>query len=78
MNFEEVIALRKAFNSVKERQVLNPPKDFSEKKLKLISSRKSCVGNNELLAIAIEKLKKNGIKVHLVIENQEAIDIILG
>ncbi|VVB94020.1 Lactate utilization protein B [uncultured archaeon] len=78
MNFEEVIALRKAFNSVKERQVLNPPKDFSEKKLKLISSRKSCVGNNELLAIAIEKLKKNGIKVHLVKEKQEAIDIILG
>ncbi len=78
MNFEEVIALRKAFNSVKERQVLNPPNDFSEKKLKLISTRKSCVGNNELLAAAIERLKKNGIKVHLVKEKQEAIDIILG
>ncbi|MGB8218379.1 MAG: LUD domain-containing protein [Candidatus Methanoperedens sp.] len=78
MNFEEVIALRKAFNSVKERQALNPPKDFSEKKLKLISTRKSCVGNSELLAAAIERLKKNGFKVHLVKEKQEAIDIILG
>jgi L-lactate dehydrogenase complex protein LldG len=78
MNLEEVIALRKAFNSVKERQALNPPKDFSEKKSRLISIRKTCVGNNELLAIAIEKLKKNGIKVHLVKEKQEAIDIILG
>jgi L-lactate utilization protein LutB len=78
MNFEEVIALRKAFNSVKERQVLNPPDDFSGKKSKLISSRKSCVGNNELLATAIERLKKNGIKVHLVKKKQEAIDVILG
>ncbi len=78
MNFEEVIALRKAFNSVKERQVLNPSRDFSEKKSKLISTRKSCVGNNELLAAAIERLKKNGIKVYLAKEKQEAIDIILG
>ncbi|MCZ7405446.1 MAG: LUD domain-containing protein [Candidatus Methanoperedens sp.] len=78
MNFEEVIALRKAFNSVKERQVLNPPHDFSGKKLKLISTRKTCVGNNELLLAAIERLKKNGFKVHLVKEKQEAIDIILG
>ncbi len=77
MNYEEVTALRKAFNSVKERQALNPPKDFAERKKRLISSRELCVGNEELLARAIDKLKKNGIKVHLVKEKQEAIDIIL-
>lgn len=78
MNYDEVIALRKAFNSVKEKQALNQPKDFTERKKRLKASRELCVGNEELLAETIANLKKNGIKVHLVKEKQEAIDIILA
>jgi L-lactate utilization protein LutB len=78
MNYGEVKALRKAFNTVKERQGLNPPGNFAERKARLKATRELCVGNEELLARAIEKLKKNGIKVHLVKEKNEAIAVILG
>lgn len=78
MNNGEVLAIRKAFDAVKERQNLNPFKDFAERKKRLKTSRELCVGNEELLKKAIDNLKKNGIKVHLVKEKQEAIDIILA
>ena len=76
MKNSEVNALRKAFNSVKERQSLNIPVDFLEKKKKLISAREFCVGNEELLLKTIEKLKKNGMKVHLARDKKDAVDII--
>src|SRR3989337_166188 len=60
MNHSEVKALRKAFNSVKQRQALNHPNDFFEKKKRLAASRELCVGNQELLAKTIAKTKKNG------------------
>ncbi|VVB91251.1 Lactate utilization protein B [uncultured archaeon] len=78
MNYGEIKALRKAFNSVKERQSLNLPGNFAERKARLKAARELCVGNEELLARTIEKLKKNGIKVHLVKEKNEAIAIILS
>ena len=78
MNLDEVLALQKAFNSVKEKQAQNRLKDFTERKKRLKASRELCVGNEELLAETIANLKKNGIKVHLVKEKQEAIDIILA
>jgi L-lactate dehydrogenase complex protein LldG len=78
MNPEEVIALQKAFNSVKEKQKQGQFKDFAERKKKLKESRELCVGNEELLKKAIDNLKKNGIKVHLIKEKQEAIDLILS
>jgi len=78
MNNSEVRALRKAFNSVKERQAQNPPDDFEERKKRLAASRKLCVANEELLAKAIAKLKRNGMKVHLTKDKFEAIEIILN
>ncbi|MDP2846406.1 MAG: LUD domain-containing protein [Candidatus Methanoperedens sp.] len=78
MNLDEVLALQKAFNSVKEKQAQNYLTDFTERKKRLKASRELCVGNEELLAKAIDNLKKNGIKVHLTKEKQEAIDIILN
>ncbi len=78
MNPEEVIALQKAFNSVKEKQKQVQFKDFAERKKKLKESRELCVGNEEFLKKAIDNLKKNGIKVHLVKEKQEALDLILS
>ncbi|MCZ7392943.1 MAG: LUD domain-containing protein [Candidatus Methanoperedens sp.] len=78
MNYEEVSALQKAFNSVKETQAANLPPDFAERKKRLKTARELCVGNEELLVKAIANLRKNGIKVHIVKEKQEAIDIILN
>ncbi len=78
MKHSEVIALRKAFNSVKERQALNPPADFAEKKKRLASARELCIGNEELLLKSIDKLQKNGIKVHLAKDKNEAVEIILN
>lgn len=77
MNCEEVIALRKAFNSVRNRQKQNYIKDFSEMKQVLKSSRELCVGNEEFLKKAIDNLKNNGIEVHLIKEKQDALDFIL-
>lgn len=78
MRCEEVIALRKAFNSLKERQSLNLPHGFEEKKKLLKSAREQCIGNKELLSKAISNLKRNGIRVHQAKEKQEAIEIILN
>src|SRR5659263_126714 len=78
MNISEVKALRKAFNSVKERQSQTLPLDFDEKKKRLVWARELCVGNEELLLRTITKLKKNGMKVHLVKDKNEAVDIILN
>ena len=78
MNKSEVRALRKAFNSVKERQAQNPPANFEERKNRLTASRKLCVGNGVLLAKAISNLKKNGMIVHLVKDKNEANDIIFN
>jgi len=78
MNNEEVRALRKAFDSVKERQAFNQSKGFEERTKRLISSRELCVGNEVLLEQAIANLKKNGIKVCLAREKQEALEIILN
>jgi len=77
MNNEEVRALRKAFDSVKERQALNPLESFADRTKRLILSRDICVGNEGLLEHAIVNLRKNGIKVYLTREKQEALEIIL-
>lgn len=77
MNTEEVLALRKAFNSVKERQAKNPMNNFEERKKKLKAAREQCVGNPELLKKTIKKLENNGFTVYLAREKQEAVDFIL-
>ncbi len=77
MNYEEIMALRRAFNSVKEKQAQNRLKDFTERKRKLKVSRELCVGNEELLGMAIDNLEKSGIKVYPVKDKQEAMDILL-
>jgi L-lactate dehydrogenase complex protein LldG len=77
MNIEEVLALRKAFNSVKDRQSKNPMNNFEERKKRLKAAREQCTGNQELLKKTIKKLENNGFKVYLAREKQEAIDFIL-
>ena len=78
MNHEQVVALRKTFNTVRQRHNQNKFKDFEKRKTQLRETRELCVGNEELLKQAIENLRKNGIKVHLVKDKQEAIDAVFS
>ena len=77
MNFDEIIALRKAFSSVKDRQKKNIPPDFDEKLKRLKAVRESSVGNEELLKQAIKKLEKNSIKVFKATDKNDALNMIL-
>jgi hypothetical protein len=52
MNIDEIIALRKAFTSVKERQQKNIPPELNEKIAKLKAVIALSVGNSELVAQA--------------------------
>ncbi len=76
VNHEEIITLRKSFDSVKQRQQNNY--DLEDRKEKLKEARKLCVGNEELLEEALEKLRNNGIKVYLAKEKHDAIQAILN
>jgi L-lactate utilization protein LutB len=69
--------MRKAFNSVKERQKRNIPPDFKEKIKRLKIVRESSVGDEELLNLAINKIKKNGIRVFSAKGRDDAVTIIL-
>jgi len=77
MNFDEVTALKKAFNSVKERQGKNPLPDFERKKERLKEAREFCVGNEELLEMAVKKLESNGFNVIRTKDKHDAIKAIL-
>jgi len=77
MNFDEIIALRKAFASVKQRQNKNIPPDLEEKIKRLKAVRELSVGNEELLTRAIKKLEENGIRVYTAKSKNDAVGIIL-
>jgi len=77
MNFDEIIALRKAFASVKQRQNKNIPPDLEEKIKRLKAVRELSVGNEELLTRAIKKLEENGVRVFTAKSKNDAIEIIL-
>ena len=77
MNFDEIIALRKAFASVKQRQNKNIPPDLEEKIKRLKAVRELSVGNEELLTRAIKKLEENGVRVFTAKSKNDAVGIIL-
>lgn len=77
MNFDEILTLRKAFKSVKERQKKNILPDFGEKVKKLKAVRTLSVGNNELLNNAVRRMEENGIKVFYAKGRDDAIRIIV-
>ncbi len=77
MNTDEVLALRKAFSSVKERQDKNLINNLDDRKKRLKAARELCVSNQDILKEALEKLESNGFKVYLAKEKQEAIEFIL-
>ncbi|MFZ5905921.1 MAG: LUD domain-containing protein [Nitrospirota bacterium] len=77
MNFNEVKAMKKAFQSVKERQRLHAPGDMSEKIEKLKTVRESSVGNRDMLARAVDRARRNGFRVFMAEDKDEAVGIIL-
>jgi L-lactate utilization protein LutB len=77
MDFDEIIALRKAFAFVKERQEKNVPPDLNEKIEKLKAVRESSVGNEALLQKAIARLEQNDIRVFQARDKHDACKIIL-
>jgi L-lactate utilization protein LutB len=78
MNFDEIISLRKAFKSVKQKQQMNIPSDFQEKVRKLRAVRELSVGNEELLRKGVKRLEENGIRVFRARNGDEAIEVILN
>jgi L-lactate utilization protein LutB len=76
-NIEEILALRKAFASVRDRQKKNIPRDLDEKITKLKAVRQLSVGNQELLGQAISRLEENGIRVYKAEGKTDAVEIIL-
>lgn len=77
MNFDEIISLREAFKSVRNRQQKNIPADLNEKIKKLRAVRELSIGNEELLRKAIKNVEENGIRVFLAKGKDDAIQVIL-
>jgi len=77
MNFDEIISLRKAFNSVKQRQRKNLPLNLQDRIKRLCTVRELSVGNEELLQKTIKRVEENGIGVFSAKSSNEAINIIL-
>lgn len=74
-----ISAMRGAFSTVKKRQDKNACKisNLEGRKERLRKTREFCVGNEGLLNQAIENLKENGIRVHIVKTKSEAISFVL-
>jgi L-lactate dehydrogenase complex protein LldG len=77
MNFDEIIAIRNAFKTVRKRQVENVPPDLNEKMKRLRDVRELSVGNEELLRKAVLKAEENGIRVFVTKNSNDAIQLIL-
>lgn len=77
MNFGEIIALRKAFASVRDRQEKNIPLDLDEKKKRLKAVRELSVGNEKLLSQTIKEIERNSIKVFRAESKDEALKTII-
>ncbi|HRZ19678.1 MAG TPA: LUD domain-containing protein, partial [Methanofastidiosum sp.] len=79
-NKEKLIALRKAFKTTRDRQnenkVLFP--DLDERKERLKKSREFSIGNKELLSQAINNFEKNGFKVFIAKDNDDAVNYIIN
>ncbi len=77
MNFEEIIAIREAFKTVKRRQEANLPRDLYEKIKRLREVRDFSVGNNDLLKKTIQRIEANGVNVFIAKSGDDAIQTIL-
>jgi len=77
---EQINALRNAFKTVKKRQKenLNRISNLDARKKRLREVKEKCIGNQELLDLAVKNLINNGIKVHIAKTKDDALSIILN
>lgn len=75
---EQINALRSAFETVKKRQKenLNRISNLDDRKRRLREVKEKCIGNQEILDIAVNNLTNNGINVHIAKTKEEALSII--
>lgn len=76
---EQVKAIRNAFDTVKKRQKDNIKRisNLEERKDRLRKVKESCIGNKDLIDLAIKNLRSNGIKVHIAKTKEDALSIVL-
>lgn len=76
---EHVRAIRNAFETVKKRQKENCKRisNLEERKNRLQKVKEYCIGNQNLIDLAIQNLRNNGIKVHIAKTKEDALSIIL-
>ena len=77
VNYDEVKAIRKAFSSVKGRQIKNRPDDFDEKTARLKAMRAASIGNEELLKRAVKNMENNGVGVIPAESGEDARRVII-
>ena len=73
-------AMRKAFTVVKKRQKANVRRipDIEERKRRLRQTREKSVGSEALLNLAIDNLRRNGIRVSRAHNKEEAISLVMN
>lgn len=77
---EQIRAIRNAFDTVKKRQKdnINRISNLEERKNRLLKVKEYCIGNQNLIDLAVKNLRGNGIKVHIAKTKEDALSIILG
>lgn len=76
---KKITAIRRSFATVRGRQVDNAWRipDLEDRKSRLRMVREYSIGNKELMEVAIDNLKANGIEVSLAQTRDEAISFVL-
>jgi iron-sulfur cluster protein len=72
-------AMRKAFSLVRERQRANISRipDLQDRKKRLRQARKHVIGDEALLKMAVDNLRRNGMKVYRADSCEEAISVVI-
>ncbi|MDY6836122.1 MAG: LUD domain-containing protein [Chloroflexota bacterium] len=76
---KKIKAIRKSFATVRGRQVDNSCRipDLEERRSRLSAVRDYSIGNKELMEVAVDNLRSNGMEVTLAQTREEAISFIL-
>lgn len=77
VDLDEVLALRRAFDSVRERQKDNLFPDLDDRKRRLKDVREFSVGSSSLIERVVESLERNGIRVLRASSAEDSIKLIL-
>jgi len=76
----QIKTMRKSFSTVRRRQKENKYRlpDLEYRKQRLRENREKSIGNDDLLKLAAENLKRNGIRVYMTKTRDEAIALVFA